>query len=27
MPLIIRLPLQLFWMGALWWVAHGDGAA
>jgi uncharacterized membrane protein len=21
-PLITRLPLQLFWIGALWWVAH-----
>ncbi len=27
-PLVIRLPLQLFWMGALWWVARaGAGAA
>jgi uncharacterized membrane protein len=23
-PLIIRLPLQLFWIGALWWVAPGE---
>ncbi|MBA2304577.1 MAG: DoxX family membrane protein [Acidobacteria bacterium] len=22
MPLITRLPLQFFWIGALWWVAH-----
>ena len=21
-PLIVRVPLQLFWIGALWWVAH-----
>jgi uncharacterized membrane protein len=21
-PLVWRLPLQLFWIGALWWVAH-----
>jgi uncharacterized membrane protein len=20
-PLIVRVPLQLFWMAALWWVA------
>ena len=27
-PLAIRLPLQLFWIGALWWVARvGAGAA
>lgn len=24
MPLIARLPLQFFWIGVLWWVAH-DG--
>jgi uncharacterized membrane protein len=23
MRLAIRLPLQLFWIGALWWVARG----
>jgi uncharacterized membrane protein len=21
MPLSLRLPLQIFWIGALWWVA------
>src|SRR5262245_26235093 len=25
-PLIWRLPLQLFWIGALWWVASSAGA-
>ena len=25
-PLIWRLPLQLFWIGALWWVARAAGA-
>ena len=24
-PLALRLPLQLFWIGALWWIARGDG--
>lgn len=23
-PLVIRLPLQLFWIGALWWVARSE---
>jgi uncharacterized membrane protein len=23
MPLALRLPLQLFWVGALWWTARG----
>jgi uncharacterized membrane protein len=23
-PLTIRLPLQLLWIGALWWVARGE---
>ena len=27
MRLAIRLPLQLFWIGALWWVAHGAAIA
>jgi uncharacterized membrane protein len=28
MPLAMRLPLQLFWIGALWWIARaGAGAA
>lgn len=25
-PLAIRLPLQLFWIGALWWIARLEGA-
>ena len=25
-PLIIRLPLQLFWIAALWWVARAQAA-
>ena len=25
MPLSFRLPLQLFWIGALWWVARSAG--
>jgi len=25
-PLIWRLPLQLFWMGALWWVARAGAS-
>ena len=24
-PLVWRLPLQVFWIGALWWVAHVAG--
>jgi hypothetical protein len=28
MPLALRLPLQLFWISALWWVGRaGAGAA
>ena len=26
-PLAIRLPLQLFWIGALWWIARAAGGA
>ena len=26
-PLAIRLPLQLFWIGALWWIARVEGRA
>ena len=26
-PLAIRLPLQLFWIGALWWIARAEGGA
>jgi uncharacterized membrane protein len=26
-PLVIRLPLQLFWIAALWWVARAQGRA
>jgi uncharacterized membrane protein len=26
-PLAIRLPLQLFWIGALWWIARVEGGA
>jgi uncharacterized membrane protein len=26
-PLVIRLPLQLFWIGALWWVARAEAGA
>jgi uncharacterized membrane protein len=26
-PLVVRVPLQLFWMGALWWVARAEGGA
>lgn len=25
-PLIVRFPLQLFWIGALWWVARAHAA-
>jgi len=25
-PLALRLPLQLFWIGALWWIARAAGA-
>jgi uncharacterized membrane protein len=24
-PLALRLPLQLFWIGALWWIARTEG--
>jgi uncharacterized membrane protein len=27
MPLAMRLPLQLFWLGALWWIARVEGGA
>ena len=26
-PLAIRLPMQLFWIGALWWIARLEGGA
>ena len=26
-PLAVRLPLQLFWIAALWWVARAQGGA
>jgi uncharacterized membrane protein len=26
-PLAIRLPLQLFWIGALWWIARAEAGA
>jgi uncharacterized membrane protein len=25
-PLALRLPLQLFWIGALWWIARAEAA-
>jgi uncharacterized membrane protein len=27
MPLSMRFPLQLFWIGALWWVARAEAGA
>ena len=26
-PLALRLPMQLFWIGALWWIAGAEGGA